>query len=73
MSLLDHFKSVPTMTSEEVRAFLDEHDPDDYNLVDVRQPGEYEEEHIPGTKLIPIGELQDRLNELDPAKPTVAY
>jgi rhodanese-related sulfurtransferase len=61
------------MTTEEVRAFLDEHDPQDYNLVDVRQPGEYEEEHIPGTKLIPITELEDRLNELDPEKPTVAY
>ena len=73
MSILDHFRSVPTMTTEEVRAFLDEHDPQDYNLVDVRQPGEYEEEHIPGTKLIPITELEDRLNELDPEKPTVAY
>ena len=73
MSILNHFKPVPTMTTDEVRTFLDEHDPDDYNLVDVRQPGEYEEEHIPGTKLIPIGELEDRLDELDPAKPTVAY
>jgi rhodanese-related sulfurtransferase len=61
------------MTADQVRAFLDEHDPDDFNLVDVRQPGEYEEEHIPGTKLIPVGELEDRLSELDAAKPTVAY
>ena len=61
------------MTADEVRAFLDEHDPDQYKLVDVRQPGEYEAEHIPGTKLIPLGELEDRMGELDPAKPTVAY
>ena len=73
MSLLSHFKSVPTMTTDEVKAFLEEHDPEEYNLVDVRQPGEYEAEHIPGTKLIPLGELEDRLGELDPAKPTVAY
>lgn len=73
MSILKHFKSVPTMTTEQVRAFLDQHDPDQYNLVDVRQPGEYEEEHIPGTKLIPVGELESRLDELDPTKPTVAY
>ena len=73
MPIKDFFRSVPTMTADEVRAFLDEHDPEDYNLVDVRQPGEYEEEHIPGTKLIPVGELEDRLDELDPAKPTVAY
>jgi rhodanese-related sulfurtransferase len=73
MSILDHFQPVPTMTADEVRAFLDEHDPEEYNLVDVRQPSEYEAEHIPGTKLIPLGELEDRLGELDSAKPTVAY
>jgi len=61
------------MTADEVRAFLDEHDPEEYNLVDVRQPSEYEAEHIPGTKLIPLGELEDRFGELDSAKPTVAY
>ncbi len=73
MSLLDHFKPIRTMTTEEVRAFLDEHDPAEFNLVDVRQPGEYEEEHIPGASLIPLGELEDRAVELDPEKPTVAY
>lgn len=73
MSILNHFKSVPTMTAEEVRKFFENHDPEDYNLVDVRQPGEYEEEHIPGAKLIPIGELDNRLDELDRDKPTVAY
>ena len=52
---------------------MEKHDPEEYNLVDVRQPGEYEAGHIPGTKLIPLGELEDRLKELDPAKPTVTY
>jgi len=61
------------MTADEVRLFLKEHDPEEYNLVDVRQPGEYDAGHIPGTKLIPLGELEDRLGELDSAKPTVAY
>lgn len=73
MSILDHFKPVPIMSTEEVRAFLEDHDPGEYNLVDVRQPGEYEEEHLPGTRLIPLAELEDRLDELDPNKPTVAY
>jgi sulfur-carrier protein adenylyltransferase/sulfurtransferase len=36
-------------------------------------PGEYESEHIPGSKLIPLPELNDRLNEIDPHKPTVVY
>lgn len=73
MSIFNHFKPVPTRSAEDVRAFLAEHDPEEYNLVDVRQPGEYEAEHIPGTKLIPLGELEERLGELDPAKPTVVY
>ena len=73
MSILNHFKPVSTMAAGEVRTYLDQHNPEEYNLVDVRQPGEYEEEHIPGTKLIPIEELEDRLDELDPDKPTIAY
>ncbi len=33
-------------------------------LLDVRQPEEYREGHIPGATLIPLGELQQRLQEL---------
>jgi rhodanese-related sulfurtransferase len=41
--------------------------------VDVRQPAEYEGDHIPGANLIPMSELKDRLDEIDPEKPTIAY
>ena len=61
------------MTPEEVRSFLEDLEPGEYNLVDVRQQGEYEEGHLPGAKLIPLGELEERLGELNPEKPTVAY
>ena len=73
MSVIDYFKPAPTMTAPQVRDLLDRYDPGEVNLVDVRQPGEYEGQHIPGAILIPIGELEDRVKELDPAKPTVAY
>ena len=73
MGILDYFKPVTTMTVDEVRKFLKDKDADDYNLVDVRQPQEYEEEHIPGARLIPVGEISDRYGELDPAKSTIAY
>jgi rhodanese-related sulfurtransferase len=33
-------------------------------VIDVRQPEEYREGHIAGSKLIPLGELRNRLNEL---------
>ena len=38
----------------------------DYILIDVRQPEEYEEGHIPGSKLIPLGELPAAASSLDP-------
>ena len=73
MGVMDYFKSVPTMTAEAVRKFLADRQPDEYNLIDVRQPNEYEEDHIPGANLIPMAELNDRLGEIDPTKPTIAY
>ena len=73
MGVMDYFKSVPTMTAEAVRKLLADRQPDEYNLIDVRQPNEYEEDHIPGANLIPMAELNDRLNEIDPTKPTIAY
>jgi len=73
MGILDYFKSVSTLTAEEVREFLRDRDPEEYNLLDVRQPKEYERGHIPGARLIPVGELHDRISELDPEKPTIAY
>lgn len=37
-------------------------------LLDVREPDEYAEEHAPGSTLIPLGQLQQRLQELDAVK-----
>jgi rhodanese-related sulfurtransferase len=73
LGLFDYFKPVSTMTAGEVRAFLRERSPESYNLIDVRQPGEYEVGHLPGARLIPIAELADRLGELDRSKPTITY
>lgn len=39
---------------------------DDFALIDVREPHEYQIARIPGAKLIPLGELPKHLNELDP-------
>jgi glyoxylase-like metal-dependent hydrolase (beta-lactamase superfamily II)/rhodanese-related sulfurtransferase len=38
-------------------------------VVDVREPWEYRQGHVPGALLIPLGQLSSRLNELDPAHP----
>jgi glyoxylase-like metal-dependent hydrolase (beta-lactamase superfamily II)/rhodanese-related sulfurtransferase len=42
-------------------------------LVDVRNPGEAAAGMIPGAVNIPVGQLPDRTDELDPGKPTVVY
>lgn len=73
MSLLNYFKPVSSWSADRVRDFLKEKSPEEYNLVDVRQPKEYERGHLPGARLIPVGEIGSRVQELDPDKPTVAY
>ena len=73
MNILNYFKPVSTWTPEKVRQFLKEKNPEKYNLVDVRTPKEYEGGHLPGARLIPVGEVANRLSELDPDKPTIVY
>jgi sulfur-carrier protein adenylyltransferase/sulfurtransferase len=73
MGILDYFKPVDTWSPDKVRQFLNEKSPQEYNLVDVRTPKEYEEEHLPGAQLIPVGELESRWKELDKSKPTITY
>ena len=73
MSILHYFKPVSTWPAEKIREFLNQKSPGEYNLVDVRQPKEYEQGHLPGAQLIPVGELPNRLGELDPTKPTIVY
>lgn len=38
-------------------------------VLDVRNPDEYQEKHVPGVLLIPLGELGDRLDEVPHADP----
>ncbi len=73
MSIFDYFKPVSTWSAEKVRGFLIRKSQGEYNLVDVRQPEEYEIRHLPGAQLIPVGELPNRIGELDPNKPTIVY
>jgi len=38
-------------------------------IVDVREPWEFRQGHVPGARLIPLGQLSSRVKELDPEKP----
>jgi sulfur-carrier protein adenylyltransferase/sulfurtransferase len=67
------FTPVESVNADQLRAYLAGHKEGTFTLLDVRQPGEYNESHIPGAKLIPIAQLPDRMKELDPEKPIIAY
>jgi len=62
---------VPTITATELKTKIDRKDK--FVLVDVREPFEYDISRIPGSKLIPLGELPARLSELDSADDIVLH
>jgi rhodanese-related sulfurtransferase/rubrerythrin len=62
-----------TLYPDEAKSFMDAHQEGSYTLLDVRQPAEYEQAHLPGAKLIPLPQLADSIEKLDPQKPTIVY
>jgi rhodanese-related sulfurtransferase/rubrerythrin len=64
---------VKSVDSEEAKDYMSKHEEGKFVLLDVRQPHEYEKEHIPGAKLVPLPELTDRFDELDKDEPTIVY
>ncbi len=64
---------VGNMEAEEVRAYMEGHKEGTYTLLDVRQHREYEKGRIPGAMLIPLPDLTDRSDELDPERPVITY
>ncbi len=73
MRLKRLFTPVKSMNSEKAKTFLEKNKEGTFTLLDVRQPKEYEQAHIPGAQLVPLAELGDSLNELDPARPVIVY
>jgi adenylyltransferase/sulfurtransferase len=54
---------VPEITVEQLKSKFDRGD--DFFLLDVREPNEFQICRIPGSTLIPLGELAQRTGELD--------
>lgn len=46
---------------------------EDIQLIDVRQPEEHAFAKIAGAKLIPLGEVLNRIDEIDPNRETVIH
>lgn len=55
--------SVPELTVQELKAMLDSHRP--LHIIDVREPHEWQIVRLEQAKLIPLGDLQAHLSELD--------
>lgn len=61
--LKPELKYPDTITNEQLETRLGR---EDITIVDVREPAEYAFGHIPGAISIPLGQLEDRMDELNP-------
>jgi len=59
------------MTATELKQKMDEGR--DIQLIDVREPNEYEAARIPNSIHIPLGQILNRMSEIDPARETVVH
>lgn len=59
------------ITASDLKRRIDEGD--DIQIIDVREPNEYEIARIPGTSLIPLAQVTNRMDEIDPSKETVVH
>ena len=59
------------ITATELRQRLDQGD--DIQIIDVREPNEFEIGRIPDSKLIPLGQGLNRMNEIDADRETVVH
>ncbi|MCA1815369.1 MAG: hypothetical protein LC746_02975 [Acidobacteria bacterium] len=59
------------ITATELKQRLDRGD--DLQIIDVREPNEYETARLEGTKLIPLAQVVNRMNEIDPGSETVVH
>ena len=73
MKWLQFLTPVKSIAYEETREMIARAKADEITILDVRQPNEYQQSHIPGATLIPLPELIDRLGELDTDKPVLVY
>jgi rhodanese-related sulfurtransferase len=73
MKWLQFLTPAKSIDFKETQEMIDGARADEIVLLDVRQPNEYKQSHIPGATLIPLPELSNRLDEIDPEKPVLVY
>lgn len=73
MKWMQFFTPAQSIDFKQTKAMIADAGVDAVTILDVRQPNEYQQSHIPGATLIPLPELGDRLGEIDPEKPVLVY
>lgn len=63
---------VPEISPAEFKKLIDANG-NKLNIIDVREPYEYDISRLNGSKLIPLGELMDHVNELDSSKEYIVH
>ncbi len=61
--------AIEEITATELKSLFDREE--DFQVIDVREPFEYEIARIPNAKLIPLGEVVNRICEIEKGKTTV--
>jgi molybdopterin/thiamine biosynthesis adenylyltransferase/rhodanese-related sulfurtransferase len=64
-------EAIPTMSAHELKRKIDARER--FELIDVREAFEYEMARIDGAKLIPLGEIAERADELPRERPIVVH
>lgn len=73
MDAVELLERVEEWPVDKLRDLLDRCHPEDYQLIDVRQPQQYEAKHLPGALCLPAEELPTRLDELSAERTTILY
>lgn len=73
MNIADIFTKTKVISADETKELISNKPQDELEIIDVRQPAEYERGHITGAKLIPLSTLADNIEKLDTSKTIVAY
>jgi rhodanese-related sulfurtransferase len=73
MKWMQFFTPVSSINWDEAQQLVVAKGQDQVIFLDVRQPSEYQAGHLPGAKLLPVGELEERLDELDRQKDLIIY
>ena len=73
MAWKDFFTPAKNIEADALKAFIASHPEGSFTLLDVRQPAEYEESRIPGSRLAPLPQLSEKAAGIDPSRPVIVY